>query len=260
MLTKKEDKETEDCKEKPKLCWTCDANISEIPYVICAKCLKFQQCLECFSTAATCEDHSLDHSFMILDHVEEPLIREGWSTEEEALLLFGIKTCGIGNWHDVEKVVETKSALECEEHYFHTYIDSENAPNMPDEILPPLEMPPPLPYDTTPRDSRPALNNEFYLKSIGKIEPTTPGEFAGYMPKRGEFEIEYLNEAEEIIAKMSFVDGTDFNYKVSQLMSYNDNLQERRVRKQFVLEYGLIDKPVLDFGGKSKEEKEIEQE
>lgn len=246
--------------KSPKLCWTCDANISKIPYIRCAKCFKYQQCLECFSTAASCDDHLLDHQIMVFDYVEEPLTREGWSTEEEALLLFGVKTCGIGNWEDIKEVVETKSALECEEHYFQTYIDSDNAPFMPDEILPPLELPPPLPYDTTPRDSRPAMNNEHYLSSIGKTVPTTPAEFAGYMPKRDEFEIEYINEAEEIIAKMSFGDGSDFNYKVSQLVAYNKNLQERKVRKDIALQYGLIDKNVSDFGGKSKEEKEIEHE
>ncbi|KAH0792718.1 Myb-like DNA-binding domain containing protein [Histomonas meleagridis] len=246
--------------EKSHLCWTCDTDLSKCTYVRCLKCPDFEQCIECFSTAAIADDHSLDHPFMIFDHEEAPFTREDWTTEEDALLLFGIKVCGLDNWHEIEKIVISKSAYECETHYYQTYIEMSCSPLPPAEIQPRLVLPPPLPYDTTPRDSRPSISNEYNLKMQGKNEPNTPGEYAGWMPKRHEFEIEYINEAEEIISGITFNDETDFDYKLNQLRNYNDHLIERHRRTEKALEWGLLDREVEDLGGKTEEEKKLERE
>lgn len=244
-------------------CWTCDCKLSQCPYVKCIRCPEFDQCLECFATAAAVEGHDPDHQFVIMDHIQEPLTREGWSAEEEALLLVGIKMNGIGNWHDIEKVVLTKTALECETHYFETYIEGETAPLPPDKILPELVLPPPLPYDTTPRESRPSISNEQNLQAIGKTEPTTPAEHAGWMPKRCEFEIEYMNEAEELIATLSFseTDETEetLNFKIQQMNEYNETLVDRKFRQKFGYDWGLFEREVQDLGGQTPEERAVDQ-
>ena len=244
-------------------CCTCDCKLGDCPYVKCMRCLDFDQCLECFATAATVEDHGTDHQFVIIDHVKDPITRTGWSAEEEALLLFGIKMNGIGNWHDIEKFVMTKTALECETHYFETYIESETAPLPPDGILPELVLPPPLPFDTTPRESRPSISNEQNLKMIGKTEPTTPAEHAGWMPKRHEFEIEYMNEAEELIATLTFSENDEteetLQFKIQQMNEYNETLVDRKFRQKFGYEWGLFDREVKDLGGQTEEERAMDQ-
>lgn len=200
-----------------------------------------------------------------MDHINTPLTREDWTAEEDALLLFAIRMCGIGNWHEIEKEVPGKTALECETHYFETYIDSPTAPLPSEEILPPLTLPPPLPYDTTPRESRPSISNEHNLNLIGKKESTTPGEYAGWMPKRQEYEIEHLNEAEELVAGLTFseTDETEetLRFKLEQMQVYNRTiLADRRYRHRKCEEWGLRDREVTDLGGETPEEQAIDRE
>lgn len=243
-------------------CWTCDRTIFHQPYVKCTKCPEFDQCIECFSTGATVDGHSMSHPFMILDYMPENLYTEDWTAEEEGLLLVGIQMNGIGNWHEICKVVKTKSAAECEYHYFCTYIDTPTAPLPPDTLLPKLVLPPAPEYDTKPRDSRPSISNEYNLMKIGKTEATTPAEFAGWMPKRNEFEIEYINEAEELISEMTFSESDSpavIEQKIFSLKAYNSHIQERIHRKKIVFQWGLDQKDVTDLGGETPAEREFER-
>lgn len=244
-------------------CWTCDAPLYHCPYVKCIKCPEMEQCVQCFSTAATCEGHGTDHPFVIMDYCPEPLTREDWSTEEEALLLFGIQMCGVGNWNDISKVIITKNPREIEKHYYTTYIESDTAPLPPNEIQPPLIPDPPLPFDTTPRDSRPSIAHEYNLHLRGKEKATTPGEYAGWMPKRHEFDIEYMNEAEELISEITFNEKTEtkqsLQFKIKQMLSYNAHLRERHRRTELALEWNLLDKEILNLGGTTPEEIAIEK-
>merc|ERR1711865_1201710 len=93
-----------------------------------------------------------------------------------------------------------------------------------------------------------------------------PGaELAGYMPLRGEFDVEWDNDAELILADMEFVEGepqTERDLKLKILEIYNSKLDERAARKKFILERGLLDfKRLQAFERKrSKEEREITQQ
>lgn len=246
-------------------CWSCDSPLDKCPYIKCLRCPEMEQCLECFATAALVESHEVDHQFIIMDHIDTPLTRQDWTAEEDALLLFAIRMCGIGNWHEIEKEIPGKTALECETHYFETYIDCPTAPLPGEEILPPLTLPPPLPYDTTPRESRPSISNEHNLSLLGKKEPTTPGEYAGWMPLRHEYDIEHLNEAEEIIAGLTFSETEEteetLRFKLEQMQVYNNTiLADRRYRHRICDEWGLRDREVTDLGGQTPEEQAIDRE
>lgn len=267
---KKKDKSDDSLSENSSLndsairkCWTCDAPLYHCPYIKCIKCPEMEQCVQCFSTAATCEGHGTDHPFVLMDYYPEPLTREDWSAEEEALLLFGIQMCGVGNWHDISKVILTKNSREIEKHYYTTYIESDTAPYPPKDIQPPLVPDPPLPFDTTPRDSRPSIAHEYNLHLRGKEKATTPAEYAGWMPKRHEFDIEYMNEAEELISDMTFNEKTEtkqtLQFKIKQMLSYNDILKERHRRTELALEWNLLDNQILNLGGTTPEEIQIEK-
>ncbi|OHT15509.1 Myb-like DNA-binding domain containing protein [Tritrichomonas foetus] len=245
-------------------CWTCDAPLYHMPYIKCIKCPEMDQCIQCFSTAATCEGHGTDHQFVLMDYAPEPLTRADWTTEEDALLLFGIKMYGVGNWNEITKVILTKNPRECEQHYYETYIESDTAPLPPNEVLPKLNLAPPLPFDTTPRESKPSISHEQNLRMRGKEKSTTPAEWAGWMPKRHEFEIEYMNEAEELISDITFNEKTETNqslqFKIKQMLSYNVHLRERHRRTELALEWNLLDNLIHDLGGKTPEEIQIEQQ
>ncbi|KAI9075981.1 hypothetical protein K1719_042053 [Acacia pycnantha] len=87
-------------------------------------------------------------------------------------------------------------------------------------------------------------------RSIGEKKPKLSGEdgpsvmeLSGYNFKREEFEIEYDNDAEQVLADMEFKD-TDTEserlLKLQVLQIYSKRLDERKRRKDFILERNLL--------------------
>ncbi|BFG25922.1 hypothetical protein CerSpe_121960 [Prunus speciosa] len=80
------------------------------------------------------------------------------------------------------------------------------------------------------------------LRSLGDEGPSIT-EFSGYNFKRQEFEIEYDNDAEQILADMEFKDSdtnADRELKLRVLHVYSKRLDERKRRKDFILERNLL--------------------
>lgn len=91
---------------------------------------------------------------------------------------------------------------------------------------------------------------------------TSASEVLGYWPKREEFDIEYLNDAELEIAELEFLEDDskeERELKMSVLRVYNAQLEEREKRKKFVIERNLLDiKKQMNFERKlSKDDREI---
>lgn len=85
---------------------------------------------------------------------------------------------------------------------------------------------------------------------------------AGYMPLRGDFDVEYDNDAELVLADMDFAEGehaTETELKLKILEIYNAKLDERERRKAFIIERGLLDyKRLLSMERRRpKDEREI---
>ncbi|KAF5475527.1 hypothetical protein F2P56_007325 [Juglans regia] len=87
-------------------------------------------------------------------------------------------------------------------------------------------------------------------RSIGEKKPRVPGdeepsmtELSGYNFKRQEFEIEYDNDAEQVLADMEFRDtdgDAEHELKLRVLRIYSKRLDERKRRKDFILERNLL--------------------
>ena len=63
------------------------------------------------------------------------------------------------------------------------------------------------------------------------------------MPMREEFDVEYDNEAELLLAEMEFMeDDTEEEIRVKEeiLLIFNERLQKREERKRFVIENDLL--------------------
>ena len=244
-------------------CATCHRDISDEIYVKCARCPGFNQCLECFSVGAEAQNHIRTHPFILLEPFLQPIFQKGWSAEEEIMLLNSIQSCGLGNWHEISDLMKTKSPVECECHYFDSFIDSPFAPLPENKIIPESVLPPPPDFDTTPRESRPSISHEKNLAERNKKERTTPAEFAGWMPRRCEFEVEYLNDAEQLIAGVTFNETQDtvqtLEQKLTALRIYNEQLEERHIRTTFAIDYGMLDQEFKSFGGQTKAEKDMEE-
>ncbi|KAF9669631.1 hypothetical protein SADUNF_Sadunf14G0127400 [Salix dunnii] len=87
-------------------------------------------------------------------------------------------------------------------------------------------------------------------RSIGEKKPRLCGEegpsmteLSGYNFKRQEFEIEYDNDAEQLLADMEFKDtdtDAELDMKLRVLRVYSKRLDERKRRKDFILERNLF--------------------
>ncbi|CAK8567030.1 unnamed protein product [Lathyrus sativus] len=87
-------------------------------------------------------------------------------------------------------------------------------------------------------------------RSIGEKKPKLSGEYrpsmkalSGYNSKRGEFDVEYDNDAEQILAEMEFRDTdteAERETKLQVLRIYSKRLDERKRRKIFILERNLL--------------------
>ncbi|XP_015900773.1 transcriptional adapter ADA2 isoform X2 [Ziziphus jujuba] len=105
-------------------------------------------------------------------------------------------------------------------------------------------------------------------RSIGEKKPRSLGderpsmmELSGYNFKRQEFEIEYDNDAEQLLADMDFKDSdtsAERELKLRVLHIYSKRLDERKRRKDFILERNLLYPDPIEKN-LSPEEKEIYQ-
>jgi len=72
-----------------------------------------------------------------------------------------------------------------------------------------------------------------------------PGsELAGFMPRRGDFDLEWENDAENILAEMEFSANDhpdDRALKIKVIEIYNTKLDEREKRKKFLVDHKLLD-------------------
>lgn len=86
-----------------------------------------------------------------------------------------------------------------------------------------------------------------------KSKPSTS--VIGYMPLRGDFDVEYDNDAELLLADMEFRDSDtpqEKELKLQILEIYNSKLDERTYRKRFVIERNLLDIKLLQQKEKKK--------
>jgi len=99
--------------------------------------------------------------------------------------------------------------------------------------------------DPPPHTTRAGRSSSSNLGTPGYSHAHIPKtEVAGYMPLRGDFDIEHDNDAEAILADMDFAEGehaTETELKLKILEIYNAKLDERERRKAFVIERGLLE-------------------
>ena len=229
------------------------------------------------------------HAYRVIEHVRTPLFDPRWGADEELLLLEAVELFGFDNWSDIADHVSTKTKTECEAHYNSVYLSAETAP-LPDvskalvhadgvkqetassssSSLPSL--PSNVDGAAMTDDAAPAtttLSSQKLKGSSSKPKPShTPlpskpkpksglGHLVGYIPNRGDFDQEYENDAELILADMEFKEEDtrwERELKLKVLEVYCSKLDARSERKKFILERGLLERKERKRG---KEEREI---
>lgn len=266
------------------------------PYqIICIKCLilKLKQKKK--------TQNPIDFSYYVLDKMEFPLFTEDWSLQDELRLLTSIEKLGLDNWEDIAKQMANKGKVECESHYYTFYYKSkiDKSPSRADLIIKNAPYNDEYQYEfdeeldkknkkkenslkehiihnqgkvpefTTNSNgghvlnrSRSLIKNRNKKKNDQNAMVTSASEILGYWPKREEFDIEYLNDAELELSELEFNDDDteeEFKAKMKILQIYNSQLDERVKRKKFVIERNLFDiKKQIAFERKlSKEDRDI---
>ena len=238
-------------------CHYCGKDISAVVRIKCAVCADCTLCVECFSVGVEPHPHEASHAYHVIDDLSFPLFTMDWGADEEILLLEAIEIYGLGNWTEVAEHVGTKTKLQCHQHYFDCYVNSETTP-LPDmsKVLGPK-------YTKQEPDEEPkakkvkAEDGEGDDDADGERTDTLasfarPGderhwgnmpELTGYNVKRNEFDPEYDIEAELPLAEMEFRDTDtelDRKLKIRMLEIYNKRLEERIRRKEFIIDRGLL--------------------
>ncbi|XP_055373814.1 transcriptional adapter 2B isoform X2 [Condylostylus longicornis] len=223
-------------------CTNCQDDISGIR-VHCAVCNNFDICLQCFAAGAEIGDHRNDHAYQFMDTGTSILSifrgKTAWSAREELRLLDAIEQYGFGNWEDISKHIETRSAEDAKEEYVNKYLLGTIGKHT---WIPAQTQRPKLIDHTAEEDTGP-LGNDI-LRRLPPLDVTLEEAIQlGYMPNRDGFEREYDPTAETIVSSLTLSSEdveTDLLLKLAQVDIYTRRLRERARRKRIVRDYQLV--------------------
>lgn len=147
---------------------------------------------------------------------------------------------GFGNWDDIAKDIETRSAEDAKEEYInkflngtigrHTWqLESDQRPILVDHTA----------DDDLTLDE---LQVEKFSEANLEITPEQAAQL-GYMQNRDDFEREYDPTAEQLVSNLSLTpedDEIETALKLAQIDIYNRRLKERSRKKRLVRDYKLI--------------------
>ncbi|KAL8455497.1 hypothetical protein Emag_000626 [Eimeria magna] len=269
-------------------CDVCGVDISGTFRIRCAECKDFDLCLNCFcsgrtnssssSSSSKQQQHKNTHAYIPVGRNRFPVFTLDWTAEEELLLVEGVGKYGFGNWVEVADLVcqaslEPKTAEQCERHYTSVYLSSAASP-LPDlstlvhgqdggalsleEAKARREA-----ERQTKTQPEPAGGGATNSPSpAARKSPKPSHSIVGYWPLRGDFDVEFDNDAELILADMEFKDGEavqERQLKLQIIEIYNCKLDERIYRKNTIISRGLLDLKSLHLRDKkrTKEERDL---
>ena len=227
-------------------------------------------------------------NYKILNKFSENLFTKDWTLGQEIKLLGAIERLGLNNWEEISKILG-KGKFECESHYYTFYYKSNND-FLPDDKLIILNTNNKcsknislsnkkqetlytdkikqnigyIPFSENNKSNRSLSKNNIKKDENDKSKPVNQNmyDILGYWEKRKDYDVEYKNEAEIQMSEIEFnendnKDKLDINY--TSLRNYNNILDEREERKNFVIEKNLFDvrKQINFFKKLSKHDKEI---
>ncbi|XP_023179717.1 transcriptional adapter 2B isoform X2 [Drosophila hydei] len=244
-------------------CTNCQDDIQGIR-VHCAECENFDLCLQCFATGAEIGAHQNSHAYQFMDTGTAILSvfrgKGAWTAREEIRLLDAIEQYGFGNWEDISKHIETKSAEDAKEEYVNKFVNG----TIGKATWTPAQLQRPILIDHTEDDTGPLGANA--LARLPPLEISNEEALQlGYMPNRDSFEREYDPTAEQLISNIVFSSEdveVDVMLKLAHVDIYTRRLRERARRKRMVRDYQLVsnffrNRNYALHPGLSKEQKEF---
>ena len=199
-------------------------------------------CADCLSTGPqlSLNPHSFSHKYRVADCLQIPLYHRDWTISDELKLLAGIEKHGVGNWKVIAEFMSSgKTIKQIEEHYnehymgIHGYclpskvivndklVDTEET-FFAGSISKQGEIEKEEDYNNLNSCRMSVVKGysrgEVIKRDIGKElmsrgssqnnkgeKPALVGsDLPGFMPLRGDFDVEFENDAENILADMEF--------------------------------------------------------
>jgi len=223
------------------LCAGCgdDIHQTSLVRIQCTDC-SLQLCPECFSSRVEVGPHKCYHGYKFMDNGDFSPLGNSWSAKEFVQLLDGLEQFGYGNWNDVSRYVETKTAGECRDAVNNIFVSG------------PIGS---LTYKESSRGC--ARDHTSHSTSAHSSHSAPPGInihqllVLGFMPARDDFEMEYENEAEVLVSGIEAAPGgvrldpedeeLESNLKLAHVEMYQKKLKERERRKQVSNELSLVE-------------------
>ncbi|XP_039495225.1 transcriptional adapter 2B isoform X1 [Drosophila santomea] len=223
-------------------CTNCQDDIQGIR-VHCAECENFDLCLQCFAAGAEIGAHQNNHAYQFMDTGTSILSvfrgKGAWTAREEIRLLDAIEQYGFGNWEDISKHIETKSAEDAKEEYVNKFVNG----TIGRATWTPAQSQRPRLIDHTGDDDAGPLGTNA-LSTLPPLEINSDEAMQlGYMPNRDSFEREYDPTAEQLISNISLSSEdteVDVMLKLAHVDIYTRRLRERARRKRMVRDYQLV--------------------
>jgi transcriptional adapter 2-alpha len=222
-------------------CFICKSLISE-PYILCAVCECVMLCTSCFANGQEKANHKNDHDYMIVKNNFTLIKGSEWTAKEEKTLLNLLQECGFGNWIDISHRLPGKSPVDCKRHYLQHYIDNQSLLGLPK-----------IEDNAVSLFGAESIPYTFKLENIEEPPRFVAGTLnfklmAGYNAARSDFEINFDNHAELLVANLNYKEFSpkDSYYELGQELQlalfgiYNSRLKERDRRRKIIREHGLI--------------------
>lgn len=264
-----------DCEERsPDTCFICGMWLRE-PYINCVECSNTFICTQCFASGGERAQHVNYHSYSVIRN-EFPLLGN-WTAKEELSLLEAMMECGAGNWTDIAKKLDSRTEEDCIKHYYNFYVENSDLQLQPGEVFAPPKAEVAQQSLLTPysRYASSFRKSEFeapddnghprkmklnpYFKQHNQLaqrldlsrphfECRATQFIPGYNAARGEFTVEFDDNAELMVAELSSdtieTDDKDYelltNMQAAIVEAYNERLRERKRRKQIIRSHGLL--------------------
>ena len=230
--------------------------------------------------------------YNIICKMTEPIFTDDWTFGDEIKLIGALLHLGIGNWEDISKILG-KGKFECRSHYhafyykrYNDYLPNLNNLNNKNEVNERKKNKSIenqiiqnignkigfIPYNNDNNQINRSINISRNNSKSEHINNSTINQNAcntlGFWPKRHEFDVEYKNDAEIELMEVDYKEkeGSKEQKELNEiydkiLNDYNNILQKREERKNFVLENNLYDvkKQFINEKKLEKEDREIYQ-
>jgi len=223
------------------VCAGCGDDIHQVSLVRiqCTDC-NLHLCPDCFSSRVEVGQHKAHHGYKFMDNGDFSPLSNSWSAKEFVQLLDGLEQFGYGNWNDVSRYVETKTAGDCRDAVNNIFVSG------------PIGS---LTYKESARGS--ARDHTSHSSSPHTPHTAPPGInihqllVLGFMPARDDFEMEFENEAEVLVSGIEAAPGgvrldpedeeLESNLKLAHVEMYQKKLMERERRKKVSNELSLVE-------------------